>query len=53
MFTHGFTTRRTGHGIGLHSSALAARELDGTLTFASDGIGSGATFTLEIPLVRG
>jgi PAS domain S-box-containing protein len=49
LFTHGFTTRKTGHGFGLHSSALAAREIDGSLTAHSDGPGRGAMFTLELP----
>jgi C4-dicarboxylate-specific signal transduction histidine kinase len=53
VFTHGFTTKKAGHGIGLHSSALAARELHGTLTFASEGLDRGATFALELPLVPG
>jgi signal transduction histidine kinase len=53
VFTHGFTTKNTGHGIGLHSSALAARELHGTLTFASEGLERGALFALELPLVSG
>jgi signal transduction histidine kinase len=51
IFQHGFTTRATGHGFGLHSAANAAAEMGGTLTVHSDGPGSGATFTLEIPLV--
>jgi signal transduction histidine kinase len=50
LFRHGFTTRKTGHGFGLHSGALAAKELGGSLTAASDGLGCGATFTLELPL---
>jgi signal transduction histidine kinase len=50
IFNHGFTTRKDGHGFGLHSGALAATELGGTLTALSDGIGKGATFTLELPL---
>ena len=50
IFNHGFTTRKTGHGFGLHSGALAARELGGSLTVHSDGPGCGATFTLELPL---
>nr|AYM52262.1 sensor protein [Cystobacter sp.] len=49
IFRFGFTTRAEGHGFGLHSSALAAQELGGTLTGHSDGPGKGATFTLEIP----
>ena len=51
VFEHGFTTRKTGHGFGLHSGALAAMELGGTLTAYSDGPGTGATFVLELPVV--
>jgi ligand-binding sensor domain-containing protein/signal transduction histidine kinase len=50
VFNHGFTTRRNGHGFGLHGGALAARELGGSLTVHSDGPGKGATFTLELPM---
>ncbi|MFT7625206.1 MAG: two-component system sensor histidine kinase HydH [Myxococcota bacterium] len=50
IFEHGFTTRGDGHGFGLHSSANAAREAGGQLTGHSDGPGSGAVFTLELPL---
>ncbi|WP_375771345.1 ATP-binding protein [Archangium gephyra] len=49
IFQYGFTTRDGGHGFGLHSSALAAQELGGSLTAHSDGPGQGATFTLELP----
>jgi signal transduction histidine kinase len=49
IFNHGFTTRKDGHGFGLHSGALAARELGGSLTAHSDGPGRGATFVLELP----
>lgn len=49
IFNHGFTTRKTGHGFGLHSGALAARELGGSLDVQSDGPGKGAIFTLEFP----
>lgn len=50
IFSHGFTTRRNGHGFGLHSSALAIKELGGSLVAHSDGPGTGATFTLTLPL---
>ena len=50
IFQHGFTTKATGHGFGLHSSANAAREMKGTLTARSDGPGTGASFTLELPV---
>jgi signal transduction histidine kinase len=49
IFNHGFTTRKDGHGFGLHSGALAAREMGGSLTVHSDGPGHGAAFTLELP----
>ena len=49
IFTHGFTTRKDGHGFGLHSGALTAGELGGSLAAHSDGLGRGATFTLELP----
>ncbi|HXD00607.1 MAG TPA: ATP-binding protein [Verrucomicrobiae bacterium] len=49
VFNHGFTTKKDGHGFGLHSSCLAAKEMQGTLTAHSDGTGKGATFTLELP----
>lgn len=50
IFNHGFTTRKDGHGFGLHSGALSARELGGSLRAYSDGKGQGATFVLELPL---
>jgi len=51
IFAHGFTTRKEGHGFGLHSCALAAIEMNGHLTAHSDGPGKGALFTLQIPLI--
>ena len=50
IFNHGFTTRKDGHGFGLHSGALAAKEMGGTLVAHSDGPGKGASFTLSLPL---
>ncbi|MFL6534467.1 MAG: DAHL domain-containing protein [Pseudomonas sp.] len=52
IFNHGFTTRKDGHGFGLHSCALAAVEMKGRLYVHSDGPGQGALFTLEVPLER-
>ena len=48
IFQYGFTTRENGHGFGLHSSALAAQEMGGSLTVHSEGAGHGATFVLEL-----
>lgn len=49
IFAHGFTTRKNGHGFGLHSGANAAVELGGSLSAHSIGRGQGATFILELP----
>jgi signal transduction histidine kinase len=50
IFGHGFTTKKDGHGFGLHTSALAAKEMGGALHAHSDGLGLGALFTLELPV---
>jgi PAS domain S-box-containing protein len=50
IFSHGFTTKRDGHGFGLHSGAIAAREMGGRLYARSEGAGKGATFVMELPL---
>lgn len=52
IFQHGFTTRKDGHGFGLHSGALAARELGGSLSAHSNGPGHGALFILEFPFQK-
>lgn len=49
IFNHGFTTRKDGHGFGLHSGALAAKELGGSLSVQSDGPRKGAVFILDLP----
>jgi two-component system NtrC family sensor kinase len=48
IFAQGFSTRKDGHGLGLHSSLLAAQDMGGSLTAQSDGLGFGAVFTLEL-----
>jgi signal transduction histidine kinase len=53
IFGHGFTTKAEGHGFGLHSCALAASQMGGSLRAESAGLGRGATFILEIPLKTG
>ncbi len=52
IFRHGFTTKTNGHGFGLHSGALAAKEMGGSLAVHSDGLGLGAKLVLEVPLKR-
>ncbi len=51
LFAQGFTTRKGGHGLGLHSAAIVAKNMGGTLHVESAGEGCGATFTLDLPLV--
>jgi signal transduction histidine kinase len=53
VFERGFTTRKGGHGFGLHSGALTAREMGGALVAHSDGPGRGASFVLELPTEHG
>ena len=50
IFSHGFTTKKDGHGFGLHSAAIAAQEVGGSLHVRSDGLGKGATFILQLPM---
>lgn len=53
LFQHRFTTRKDGHGFGLHGSAITAREMGISLSAHSDGPGAGAVFTVEIPRQHG
>ena len=52
VFHVGFTTKKSGHGFGLHSAANTAVALGGSLAAVSDGPGQGATFVLEVPTRR-
>jgi C4-dicarboxylate-specific signal transduction histidine kinase len=49
IFNHGFTTKKDGHGFGLHGAANSAKELNGSLSVTSEGLGHGATFVVELP----
>lgn len=53
IFTHGFTTKDSGHGFGLHSCANLMSELGGKIHVRSPGPGRGATFLLALPLRKG
>lgn len=50
IFRHGFTTKKDGHGFGLHSSANVAKEMGGELSADSPGVDKGATFSLRLPV---
>jgi PAS domain S-box-containing protein len=53
LFGFGFTTKRNGHGYGLHASAIAAKEMGAELSCDSPGRGKGAVFWLELPIDPG
>ncbi len=50
IFTHGFTTKKEGHGFGLHSSANYMTEMGGEMWVESEGLGQGSTFILKFPI---
>ncbi|MEX0830936.1 MAG: hybrid sensor histidine kinase/response regulator [Nitrospirales bacterium] len=50
IFAQSFSNAGGGQGAGLHSNALAAKNLGGSLTASSEGEGRGTTFTLELPV---
>jgi PAS domain S-box-containing protein len=52
IFEHGFTTRKDGHGFGLHSTALFVNEMDGSIEARSDYPDKGAAFTIELPIQK-
>jgi signal transduction histidine kinase len=49
IFGQGYTTKQGGRGMSLHSGALTAKNLGGSLTARSDGSGTGATLILDLP----
>ena len=51
VFDLGFTTKKDGHGFGLHGALADAKDMGGSLTVQSEGPGRGATFILEFPLL--
>ncbi len=52
IFSHGFTTKKDGHGYGLHSCANSAIEMGGSMRVDSPGEGRGTTFTLDLPMMK-
>jgi len=49
IFQHGFTTKASGHGFGLHTSALIVNELGGDIQVHGENSEKGATFILHLP----
>ena len=50
LFEFGFTTKKDGHGFGLHASANLAKEMGGELSARSEGVNRGACFTVRLPV---
>lgn len=49
LFSYGFSTKKDGHGFGLHSSSIIAQEMGGNLSVKNLGLGVGAEFILTLP----
>lgn len=49
IFIFGFTTKKSGHGFGLHASAVTVNELGGEIHVSSEGLEQGSTFTIYLP----
>jgi signal transduction histidine kinase len=52
VFDAHFTTRKTGSGLGLHFCAIAIKRIGGAIHAESDGPDRGATFIVEVPLMK-
>jgi NO-binding membrane sensor protein with MHYT domain/two-component sensor histidine kinase len=50
LFEFGFTTKKEGHGFGLHASAILVKEMGGELSARSEGLNRGACFTVRLPI---
>jgi len=50
IFNHGFTTKKEGHGFGLHTCANFMTEMGGSLVAESEGEGQGSCFVVRFPL---
>ncbi len=48
IFSPNFTTKKGGHGLGLHSSANFMKEMNGKIYAQSNGIGTGAKFICRL-----
>ncbi len=48
IFAFGFTTKKGGHGFGLHSCANYMTEMGGKIWVDSEGLGKGSTFVLQL-----
>lgn len=51
LFRFGYSSKKRGSGFGLHSVAVFAQEVAGSVTLESDGAQQGARLTMELPRV--
>ena len=52
LFSYGFTTKKTGHGFGLHTSLKQIQDMGGEIKASSLGKTKGATFSIQLPLLE-
>lgn len=52
LFQYGFTTKKEGHGFGLHYSARLVEQMNGIISVKNGAPDMGAIFTVSIPVVR-
>lgn len=50
MLTPGFTSKKTGHGLGLHSFSVFLSANNGVIKVESEGSGKGATITVDLKI---
>ena len=50
IFEHGFTTKNSGHGFGLHSCAIYMEDMGGRIEAESAGEKKGACLSLVFPV---
>lgn len=49
LFLQGYSTKRDGHGFGLHTCILYTKELHGEIHCSSEGLDKGASFIITLP----
>ncbi len=48
IFSYGFTTKKNGHGFGLHSSAISVNQMGGVMNVESEGVEKGTVFMIDL-----
>lgn len=50
IFNYGFTTKKNGHGFGLHASAIAINQMGGNISVNSEGAEKGSVFMIDLKI---